>query len=166
MFQPVEFRQYRISNKGSSLRYAAGLTCLLASLTAFGVGYARWNFAFRNYGPLVVWRFSGIWFWLSLLLLVAALWILIRTVRKVRTVVETSRQAMIIHKGKKKTGFAWSEIAAIQLHAIRHLLTRQDRSIRTHLTLHLLDGSRIEFRRSLQDLDRLIDTCKKMVYPR
>jgi hypothetical protein len=166
LFQPIEFRQYRISNKRNSLGYAAGLLLFLASLAACIVGYLRWNFAYSNYGPLVVWRFSGLWFWLGLFLAAIGLWILFRTLRQQRFVVETSRQAMIIHKGKRKLGYAWSEIIAIQLHAVRYITSRQDRSIHTILVLHLMDGSQIKFKRSLQDLDRLIDTCKRMIYPR
>lgn len=163
---PIEFREYRIAIRRNSLGYALALSVLLASLINIAIGYYRWNFAFQNYGPIVVWRFSAHWFWLGLLLALIGFAILIRTLRNKRFVVQTSRQAMIVQEGKQKMGLAWSEILAIQLYAVRYLFTSQNRSIRTNMILHLKDNSHLEFRRSLQDLDHLIETCKKMVYPR
>lgn len=142
------------------------------ALTAVGLGFGgaflaigmvRWKFALSNYGPAVVWRWSGAWLVIGaallLLGLAGGLWLL----RWGRLSVTVHDGGLQIKRGKRARQLPWKEIETVQVSGVRYRLIWGSRSV---LKLHTEDDRTLRLPDTLAGLNQLAATVKRNVYPR
>lgn len=127
------------------------------------IGVSRWNFALSNYGPAVVWRWSGFWLVIGIVLLavgaVAGLWLL----RWNGLSVVVHDGGLRLKRGRRIRQIHWSEIETIHVAGVRYRSVWGSRSV---LKLRTADGQRLRLSDTLAGLNQLAATIKSNVYPR
>ncbi len=155
--------EHRPRRRQRRLYLLLALVGLSAGAIMLIIGIARWSFALANYGPAVVWRWSGIWLIIGGALLavglVGAVWLL----RWGRLSVVVHDGGLQLKRGNQVRTLPWSEIETVQVTGVNY------RSIwGSHSTLKLRtsDDQQIRLSDRLAGLSQLAATVKRNVYPR
>lgn len=131
--------------------------------TFLAIGITRWNFALSNYGPAVVWRWSGGWVALGALLLVLGAFGGVWLLRWHRLAVVVHDGGLHIRRGSRSRELPWSEIESVQVAGERYRSIWGSRSI---LKIRTSDDRLIRLTDTLAGLNQLAATVKRNVYPR
>lgn len=156
----IEHRARRPQRLVNTVLAAVGLGLGGLSLA---IGIVRYDFALGNYGPAVVWRWSGIWLVtgavLALLGAIGGIWLL----RWSRTAVVVHDGGLELRRGRRSRQLPWSAIRSIQVSGVRY---RSVWGSRSSLELETADGRHIRLSDTLAGLSQLAATIKRNVYPR
>jgi hypothetical protein len=148
---------------------------LYSFLTFFGFGGAilafsfavwRWYFAYRHFGPAVVWRWSSPTLGASAGLTVIGFFGAIALWRSRGVTVTVSEKKLTVQRGVTRFTIPWEQIEAVYTSAVRYGLFGTAREGRAKLILRLRDGKRIRFSDAMEDLPQLSDSIKGYLYPR
>lgn len=162
---PFDIQIHKIRSK-VILRYlfltVAGILEFVFSLL-FGV--LRWQYALRNFGPasLVRWITPiGGFLLLSLIITIASLVMLLRT-RKIE--LQLSPAGFSLQKGKSIEMVEWSKVNYLQTVFVSYGIMGITWGARTELQVLTDDNQRFRFNRHYEEIDSLVDTTKRYVYP-
>lgn len=145
--------------------WVAGIGLLLGgALVMFGLW--RWTFAYSNYGPAVVWRWSLPWLLIGapLLLLgaLAAAW----TIRWGGLRIIIHQRGMLVLRGSREWAIPWEEILHIYTSGVRYGVLGVIWGSRAALVLETRDRRKLRLTQALEGLVPFIETVKRNVYPR
>jgi hypothetical protein len=138
---------------------------VLGELVIILIGLNRWRFVLTNFGPAVVWRWISPFLWVGLgfgLLGTIALTLLLRTNRQE---IQISPEAFTWRKGRNLSVHRWEDIQNIFITSIRYGILDFEWAKKTEVILHLDTGKRIRINQVFENIERLVDTIKKYVYP-
>jgi hypothetical protein len=136
------------------------------AVLAFAFAIWRWYFAYRHFGPAVVWRWSSPALAASAGLALAGTLGAIALWRSQGVTATVGPRTLTIQRGGALTTIPWEQIEEIYTSAVRYGLFAATQGGRARLTLRLADGPRIRFSDAMQDLPQLGDAIKGRVYPR
>ncbi len=143
---------------------ALTLLGLVGGLGGLGAGVWLWFFALRNYGPAVVWRWSGPWLVAGLLLLIPGLLGLLAWLRWRRLRLDIHQHGLRFRHGRWEERMAWSDITALHTQAVRYGLPLRARGAAC-LRVAARDGREIVIPHLLDRFEQAVDTVKRAVYP-
>lgn len=149
------------------LRATAGFSILAAggTLVATVLGLLRWSYAYENFGPAVVWRWTFPYAIGAGIAALLALVGLLRVFRLRSLSVLTFRYGMIYRLGRRDRTILWDDIRATYTTALSYGFLGLGRRQKQELLLVLLNGRKIRLDNRLHELDELADTIKGHLYP-
>ncbi len=164
-FGPL-IHEHKMRTSRQSFYLGLAAATLGASVLSLAYGIWRWYFAFANFGPAVVWR----WSWSALLagiaLAVTGLGALVAGRRQRWPEVRTYRRGLSVRSGRRQAQIPWKDIARVYTASIRYGLRRLGWKGHAQLTVILQDGRRLTLTNLLSDFDLLVETIKRNIYPR
>lgn len=137
-----------------------------SSLAAIILGLSEWNFAYENYGPALVWRWSATYFGAALVLAIPAFLMLVVTIRLLGLVIRAYQAGMVRYRWWRRDVFLWRQIRWLSTSVASYGLPSLASIHRIEITIRASDGRRLHLTDSLTDLRQLADTLKHHVYPR
>lgn len=155
--------EHRPRRRQRRLNLVLAVVGLIAGGSLLAIGISRWNFALANYGPAVVWRWSGVWLLLGAGLLVVGIaggvWLL----RWGRLSVVVHDGGLQLKRGDRARSLPWGEIKTVQISGVRY---RSFWGSRSMLKLGTSDDQTVRLTDTLAGLSQLAATVKRNVYPR
>lgn len=153
----------------SVLRYGHAFVAafsMIGGLALMAFGISRWLYAFRAFGPLVVWRFSSRWIALSGVILAASLvfwiWLALGRISAIRTF----PNGVEIRRGLRRRTVRWEEVSAITISATHDQLLGLGIGTRANIRLRLSGGKTIKITSAIDSLADLAQSIKQHAYPR
>jgi hypothetical protein len=139
---------------------------VLAGGLALATGVWRWGFAFSNYGPAVVWRWSLPWLVAGAPLLLLGGLATIWSIRWGGLRVVTHRRGLRLLRGSRETVYPWEEVRHVYTSGVRYGVLGVFWGSRAALILETSDQRRLRLSQAIEGLIELIETVKRNVYPR
>lgn len=134
------------------------------AFTTFGI--SRWLYAFRTFGPLVVWRFASVWILLAVAILFASsifwIWLAFGRISAVRPFAE----GVEIRRGLRRRAIRWEDVHAIYISATQDQLLGLGIATRASVKLQLAKGKAIKLTSAIEALAELAKSIKQHAYPR
>jgi hypothetical protein len=151
------------------VRYGHAAVAVLTVVAGLGIlafGISRWLYAFRAFGPLVVWRFSSQWIALATVMLAASvvIWIWLALIRI--SAVRPSPEGIEIRRGLRRKQVRWEGISAIYISATHDQLLGLGIGTRASLKIKLSSGKGITITSAIELLADLAQSIKQFAYPR
>jgi hypothetical protein len=162
MDMPAEYRVRR------SVQRTYGVIAIVGAVSAmvfFCFSIWSWYFAYSNYGPAAVWRWSELPFYVSLGLGAIAIVATLFWLRSRSLVVRTSDDALIVLRGRKLKSTQWGEIESIIAVAERTWSPFNSERERFQIWVQLYSGKRQRFGTTLDNVQQLAATIKRQIYP-
>jgi hypothetical protein len=162
--QPLqEYRAKAASRRLNGWLAAAGLFAGSLSLAA---GVLRWNFAFSNYGPAVVWRWSLAWLLAGVPLLIAGLFGGLWTVRWGGLRIILHPRGLRLLRGSREQAVPWDDVLHVYTSGVRYGVLGVIWGSRATLIVETTDRRRVRLSQAIDGLAEIIETVKRNVYPR
>ncbi len=139
---------------------------LLGGGVALGIGLWRWSFGYSNYGPVVVWRWSAAWLLVGAPLLIAGMAGLIWIIRWRWVTVGAYSGGLRFVRGSREVSLPWADIVQIYASGVRYGIFRWAWGSRAEVNVVANRERRIRLNQTIGDLDQLLETIKRHVYPR
>ncbi|HEX9674764.1 MAG TPA: DUF6585 family protein [Anaerolineales bacterium] len=145
--------------------WMAGVGVLGGGLASV-VGIVRWSFAYSNYGPAVVWRWSLPWLLAGAPLLLVGLIGTIWTIRWSGLRVIAHQRGLRILRGSRELAVPWENVLHVYTSGVRYGVPGVIWGSRAALLLETSDRQRLRLSQAIEGLVELIQTVKRNVYPR
>jgi hypothetical protein len=139
---------------------------MLGGSLSLGTGIWRWEFALRNYGPAVVWRWSLPWLLVGAPLLLAGALGTIWTIRWGGLRVIAHQRGLRFLRGSRDLALPWEDILHVYASGVRYGVLGVVWGSRAALILETGDRRRLRLSQAVDGLLELIETVKRNVYPR
>jgi hypothetical protein len=133
---------------------------------ALAVGVGRWSFAYSNYGPAVVWRWSLPWLLVGAPLLLVGVVGAIWTIRWGGLRVIAHQRGLRILRGSRELAVPWEDVLHVYTSGVRYGVPGVIWGSRAALLLETGDRRRLRLSQAIEGLVEVIETVKRNVYPR
>jgi hypothetical protein len=157
--------EYRIRRSVQRTYGIIAIVCAISAIVSFCYSIWSWYFAYSNYGPAAVWRWSELPFYTSLGLGAIALIATIYWLRSRALVVRTSDDALIVQRGRQQKRTQWGEIESIVAVSERTWSPFNAGRERFQFWIQQYSGKKQRFGTTLEDIQRLAATIKLQIYP-
>jgi hypothetical protein len=134
-------------------------------LVAGGIIVWRWFYAYRHYGPAAIWRWTAPAVWAFIILVGLCLLGIYLLWQSRGLQVSLYQHGLVLKRGKVRKAIRWDVIEQINTASVRYGMARLAWGDRKFLRIRTNDGLRINFTTVLTNLDLLIKTIKRHVYP-
>jgi hypothetical protein len=157
-----------------TFRVQPSLVQVLRILTVFaGIGSAVsclfsiwwWYFSYRHFGPAVVWRWSSIAIYASLLFLFLTTLSGIAAMRSGQFEVSIAHDGISFRRGKAVYEYPWEQIAYLRTTADRYWLPVAGLGTRSTLWLYTDTGRKLRLSDRLERFDGFVEAVKSRLYP-
>jgi hypothetical protein len=136
------------------------------ALLALSFAVWRWYFAYRHFGPAVVWRWASPALGTSAGLTLVGLFGVFSLWRIRGMTVSVHPNSLVILQGDHRITVPWKDIEEIHTSVMRYGFLTPTQENRVRLALRLKNGRRLRFSDAIEDLPRLSDEIKLHVYPK
>jgi hypothetical protein len=162
-------------DQGRGYLILVGLS-LLGVFLAMAWGLIRWYMAYTQYGPALVWRWSGPSFAVAAALAAVCLAGIILASRSRGIEIRVYENGLVILRGRKGTRIPWGEIESVHTSSVRYGLPGLARRHEVDLVLHFRrvgagnpapapNPRRIRLTHALGGFETLGEELKQRVYP-
>ena len=145
---------------------AVTLLGFLTAVAAFVWAISRWYFAYHNYGPAVVGRWTAPALILASVLTIVGVIGLLLYLSSRSYFVITNEAGVQIKKLYKKASIPWEDIDFVRSSSIHYGAAKLEWGKRSTLWLHTSSGGTFCFTNNLMDFNNLAETIKANLYPR
>ena len=141
------------------------MVCALIALISLCYSVWSWYFAYSNYGPAAVWRWSELPLYIGLVFVVIALLAAILWLRSRSLVVRATEEALIVLRGSRHKHTPWGEIESITTVSERSWAPFGSGRERFQFWIRQYTGKKQRFGSAIADVQRLAATIKLQIYP-
>ncbi|MGD8813482.1 MAG: hypothetical protein PVI78_03300 [Anaerolineales bacterium] len=158
--------EHRLRRELKLLYQYLGVVGLGGAVVMVTLGIWRAYLAFQNYGPALVWRWSTPSWIAAITLGVAGLASLFALWRWHDIAIRAYANGMAYRRAGHVEVFFWRQVRSIRISSFRYLLPILGTRTRSKITLVITGKRTIRLSGLFTDLEQLVKTVKKCVYPR